>query len=250
MANSYAEPIIPLKINAATLNNGPWLNEINMKTFCFFSLVILLAFRSQSQIVFGFSAGPQTTSARYTIQNVKQSTDSKYGFHAGVNSKIFFDNQLFFSPAISYSLTGFKVSFDRPSYPPDLLAKDNNTTLHQVDVDLLLQYDFSKKPSHFFVKAGPSLGYIFMGREHFSLLTGEKVDRSMKFGITSMYGSYLGSLVGDCGYETKKGFFIYAHYIHGLTNMSNADGGPQIINRNIGLTLGFYLKYGKLYPGK
>jgi hypothetical protein len=224
--------------------------EINMKTLCVLCLILLFAVPAQGQVVFGFLAGPQATTAKYTVKNVKQPTEFKFGFHAGMNSKIFFENNLFFSPAMSYSLAGYKVTFNRGSFPPDLLAKSNNVTLHQLDVDFLLQYDIGKKPGHFFIKAGPSLSYIFTGTEQFDLITGEQVKRNMKFGITSDYGPYLGSMVIDLGYETAKGFFIYAHYVHGLTNMSNVDGGPQIINRNIGLTLGSFLKYKKLYPDR
>jgi len=221
-----------------------------MKSIIIFFVVLIFYYNCRAQVAVGFSAGPQATTASYTIKNVKQPTDFKYGFHAGVSLKVFFDRHLYFSPGISYSLMGYKSTFNQPSMPPDLLAKNNNTSFHQVDFDFLLQYDFGNDPAHFFVKAGPAISYIISGREEFDLITGEYVKRKMKYGITSDYGPYLGSMVMDLGYETNKGFIIYAYYIHGLASMNNVDGGPQIKPRVIGLSVGILLNSKKFSNNK
>ena len=213
-----------------------------MKRIYSFSLALFFAFTCTAQAEFGIFAGPHATTARYTIQNVKQSNEFKFGFHAGAGYKIAFENKLYFSPAISYSLLGYKVVFNRPSFPPDLLAKNNNTTFHEVDVDLLLQYDFGNQPGHFFIKAGPSFNFVLSGNEKFDLITGGHVDRKMKYGLTSHYGRYLVSLLADLGYETAGGFFISAHYVHGLGTMNNVTDGPGIFNRTIGITFGKYFR--------
>jgi hypothetical protein len=62
-------------------------------------------------------------------------------------------------------MRGYKVQFNQPSYPPDLLAIDNNTTFHEIDVDPLLQFDLSKKASHPFIKVGPSFNFILWVRK-------------------------------------------------------------------------------------
>src|SRR6266496_3963916 len=72
-------------------------------------------------------AGPQTSTVKYTIKNVKQPAESKFGFRAGLGLKVNFDEQLYFSPALSWSNTGYKVKFNMTSSPPDSTAKDNNT---------------------------------------------------------------------------------------------------------------------------
>jgi hypothetical protein len=188
-----------------------------------------------------FFAGPQASIARYTIKNVKQPTEFKFGFRGGVGMKVNFENNLYFFPAISYSKTGYKVQFNRLSFPPDSSAKDNNTTLHQVDLDAHLQYDFGNETGHLFIKAGPTFNVTVSGRETFHLNTGETVERKMKLGFYSAYGRILVAFSSSIGYEALSGFYLHLRYDHGLSSMNNADGGPQIIQRVFGLNVGLLL---------
>src|SRR5690349_17180609 len=104
------------------------------------------------QVQFEIFGGAHISSTDYSISAVNQPTDTKAGFHLGAAYKIPFEGILFFSPAISYAMRGYKVQFNQPSYPPDLLAIDNNTTFHEIDIAPLLQFDLSKKPSHPFIR--------------------------------------------------------------------------------------------------
>jgi len=212
-----------------------------MKKICIFSVALFSSFVCFAQVEFGIFAGPHASSATYSV-NVKQSTDYKFGFHVGAEYKIPFDNNLFFTPAISYRLMGYKVVFNQPSFPPDLLAKDNNTSFHEIDIDPLLQYEFSKKPSHFFFRAGPSFNFILSGKEEFNLATGEHIDRKMKFSVTNSYGRFLVSVLGELGFETSSGYTISAQFIQGLISMNNEDEGPFIRNRSFGVTVGKFFK--------
>lgn len=173
---------------------------------------------------------------------MEQSTDFKVGFQAGALLKIPFENILSFSPALSYKLMGYKVAFNRPSYPPDLLAKDNNTTFHELDVDLLLHFDLSNKPSHLFIRTGPSFDFVLWGKEKYNLATGESVDRNMKFSLTSSYCRYDASIVLQFGFESSTGFMIYANHTHGLISMDNEERGPSIRKYLFGITVGKFLK--------
>ncbi len=195
-----------------------------------------------SQVQFGIFGGPHISSTTYSIKSATQPTDTKVGFHLGAGYKIPFDGILFFSPSISYAMRGYKVQFNQPSFPPDLLAIDNNTTFHEIDVDPLLQFDLSKKASHPFIKIGPSFNFILSGKENYNLATGESVDRNMKFSTTNSYGRYNASLVGQFGFETSRGFIIYAYYLRGLISMNNEEQGPSIYNSMYGITLGKFLK--------
>jgi Outer membrane protein beta-barrel domain len=195
-----------------------------------------------SQAEFQIFVGPHISSTNYSIKSVTQPTDSKVGFHVGAGYKITFDGILFFSPSISYAMRGYKVQFNQPSYPPDLLAIDNNTTFHEIDVDPLLQFDLSKKANHPFIKVGPSFNFILWGKESYNLATGESIDRNLKLSTTNNYGRYNASLVGQFGYETSKGLIIYAYYLRGLISMNNEEQGPSIYNSMYGLTLGKFLK--------
>jgi hypothetical protein len=56
-------------------------------------------------------AGPQATTAKYTVLDKEQKTTMKYGFQAGVSMKVPFENKIFFAPAAFYSMKGYKVTF-------------------------------------------------------------------------------------------------------------------------------------------
>src|SRR5689334_19635868 len=101
------------------------------------ALLILSTIASFAQVKIGIFAGPQMTSAKYSVDGQKQSTSSKYGFHLGTNVKIPFDTRLYFTPSVFYSLKGYKVKLNNPSELPDSLAVDNNTTIHTVEIAAL-----------------------------------------------------------------------------------------------------------------
>jgi hypothetical protein len=220
--------------------------SVNMKKICIFSIALFFSFSAYAQVELGIFAGPHASSATYSAKGAKQSTDFKYGFHIGAECKIPFENQLDFVPAISYKMMGYKVVFNQPSFPPDLLAEDNNARFHQVDVDVLLQYNFSKKANHLFLKAGPSFNFILFGKENFNLATGEYISHNMKFSTTNGYGRYEVSVDAQFGFETSGGLTISAHYVQGLISMNNEDDGPTIRNYLFGITVGKFFKSGKL----
>jgi len=193
-----------------------------------------------AQIRLNFFAGPQITTVRYYVHNVKQAIDFKPGFIIGAGAKIEFENRLYFSPAIYYSYKGYKATFDQTASPPDLTAINNNTSIHTLETAFLLQYDFNKNPSHFFIKLGPSLDFQLAGREKFDRLDGTHVSRSMKFNFTS-YGRYAASAIFHAGYEFRS-FILSGYYEYGLTDLNNADDGPSIKYRVAGITIGKYFK--------
>ena len=67
------------------------------------SLTLLLSLTAASQNRVAIFAGPQASTANYSIQNQKQDTKMKYGFNAGVAMKVPFDGFLYFAPAAFYS---------------------------------------------------------------------------------------------------------------------------------------------------
>jgi hypothetical protein len=210
-----------------------------MRKFFFLTFLVTIGVAVQAQSRFGIFAGPQASSARYSIDGEKQSTSYKYGFQLGAGWKIPFDNQLYFAPAAFYSMKGYKVELDRPSYPPDPYATNNDTRLHTFELAFLLQYDLGKKPSHFFLKAGPSLDFQLKGTEKFERSNGSPVDRSMIFSFGD-YGRYAASFLFQFGYEAPSGWFGFAQYNHGVGSFNNADHGPKILHRVWGLSVGHY----------
>jgi hypothetical protein len=199
-------------------------------------------------------AGPQASSAHYKVRDEKQPTEFKFGAMAGVGLKVPFDNQLFFFPSIYYSLKGYNVTLNQPSFPPTEFAKNNNTTIHTVEIAPLFQIDFSKATAHFFTRFGPAVDFVFSGKETFDTVstTGNRgsVSRPMLFSFGD-YGRITASANVHLGYETGKGLMFFAFYEHGLGSMNNADYGPRILHRIAGLSIGWLFGAKNLpKPGK
>ena len=205
------------------------------------SAILFVSHFATAQTRYNFFVGPQITTAKYNVRDIKQSTDFKFGFQLGVGAKIEFEKQLYFSPAVYYSYKGYKVTLNQAAAPPDLTAINNNTSIHTFETAFLLQYDFKNKPTHFFIKLGPSLDFQLYGKEKAELIDGSKINRSMKYGYIG-YGRYAASAILQFGYEMSNNFFVYAHYAHGLSNLNNADAGPSIKHRVMGITVGKYFK--------
>jgi hypothetical protein len=216
------------------------------KTILFFSVLVFFSHNCHSQKpFFGMFAGPQALSTKYMIRHVKQANENKYGFQAGFGWKVPFEAPMFFSPAVFYSLKGYKVTFNQFAYPPDTAARDNNTTIHTLELAFLLQVDMSKKPNHVFVKIGPTLDFQLFGKEKFNLKTGAPVKRNMPFDF-SAYGHYSANVIAQLGFETGGGFILFAHYSYGLASINNSDGGPRIHYRIYGFSIGKYFNSRKI----
>ena len=213
-----------------------------MKGFVVSSVTLFYALTGHCQVKFGVFGGINMSSAGYSVKGQKQSTDYKYGFHAGIGYKVPFDGHLYFSPAATYRMLGYKVMLNQPSFPPDLLATDNDTRFHELDLDALLQFDFGRGTSHFFIKLGPTFNFILWGREKYNLATGDYVDRPMKFSVVSGYGRYNVSASTQLGFETARGFVFYVHYMPELFSMNNEDKGPTIQNHLMGITVGKFIQ--------
>jgi Outer membrane protein beta-barrel domain len=209
--------------------------------FFLLSIILLTGIFTIAQTRISVFAGPQITTARYHVGDTKQSTEFKPGFQLGAGAKIEFDNKLYFSPAIYYSFKGYKVALNRAATPPDLAAVNNNISVHTAEIAFLMQYDFSNHPYHFFVKFGPSADFQLYGKEKIDLVDGGRISRGMKYSYSD-YGRYAASAILQFGYETAYNFIFYIHYAHGFTNLNNADAGPSIQYRVIGITIGKYLK--------
>ena len=214
------------------------------RKFLLLSIILTKGIVTTAQTRFSFFAGPQATTVHYVVRGSEQSTDFKFGFQAGAGAKIEFDNRLYFSPAIYYSLKGYKVELKQGAYPPGLHAINNNTTVHTLETAFLLQYDFGNSSSHFFLKAGPSLDFQLSGREKFDLDDGSKINRKMKYGFAD-YGRYAAAGILQIGYETAGNYIFYVHYAHGLSNLNNADEGPTVFYRVLGISIGKYFKKAK-----
>lgn len=195
---------------------------------------------SFAQFKVGVFGGPQITSAKYTVREAKQPTEAKYSAQFGALMKVPFENQLYFAPALYYSQKGYKVTLNQPAFPPSELAVNNDTRIHTVEAAALVNYDFSKMPSHFFIKGGFAADLAFSGKEKFDTKTDGPVSRDMVFSFAD-YGRITASANIHFGYEWASGVFVFAQYAHGIGSLNNADGGPIIKHRIAGISAGYYL---------
>jgi len=206
---------------------------------CTFFLLCGVAFSQVRVSVFG---GPQMTTAKYKVKEEKQPTQFKPGFQLGASLKVPFENQLYFGPAIYYSMKGYKVNLNSPSFPPSEKAINNQTTIHTIEVAPLLHLDLSNQPSHFFVKIGPAIDFAFSGKEKFDTIDGiAPVERSMRFAFTE-YGRVTAQGILHFGFESEKGYTVFAHYAEGMGSLNNADNGPRIKHRIVGLSIGWFFQ--------
>lgn len=182
-------------------------------------------------------AGPQATGARYTIKNAKQEITPRFGAMGGIGLKVPFENRLTFFPAIYYSMKGYDVQLDRPAFPPSELALDNRTRIHTVEIAPLLQYDLLRGTSYPFIRLGPSVDYAISGRERFNTVRGQTIERPMVFSFGD-YGYFTAAVNAHLGWQWSGGTSVFLHYSRGAGSLNNADGGPQIRHRVLGLSVG------------
>ncbi len=208
--------------------------------FFVFLLFIIISNNVISQVRIGFFLGPQATSANYKVMDEEQPSEYKIGAQAGITAKIPVEYQLYFAPAVYYSLKGYKVTLNNPSFPPGEDAVTNNVSVHTIEIAPLFHFDLSKKASHPFIQFGPAIDIAIFGKEEIVLKNGDEVNRDMKFSFGD-YGRFTSLAIGRLGYEMQNGFFIFGHFTYGLGSMNNADNGPKIRHRNFGVSIGKYL---------
>ena len=206
----------------------------------FFSSIFILLSTTETQAQLTIFAGPQITSASYTIQGAKQTTEHKQGFVAGAGLKTLLEGPVYFSPMLSFTKKGYKVKFDRAAFPPDSAAINNNTSINTLELAPLVQVDFSKKASHLFLRFGPAFDINLSGNEQFDTAANRQVNRKMIFSFGD-YSHATISLNGHVGYQHKSGFIIFAHYTYGVSSLNNADLGPSILHRAAGISAGWRL---------
>jgi len=205
-------------------------------------LLLVLSFCSLATLnaqltIFG---GAQMTSAQYSIRDVDQKTSYKTGFMGGLSLKTLIEGPVYFAPMLYFSRKGYDVVFDRPNFPPDSGAVNNNTVINTVELAPLIQINFSKKASYAFLRLGPSFDFNLSGREVFDSTSGKRISRNMRFTFSD-YSHATVSMNAHTGFQHKSGFTFFAFFSLGVSSLNNADFGPKIYHRIGGIAAGWTL---------
>lgn len=203
-----------------------------------FFLMLFVSSWSFSHAQLRIFAGPQLTTAKYTVRNVEQETESKTGFMAGIGLTNQVEGPLYFAPSVYFTQRGYKVTYNQSSEPPHKDARNNDVTVRSLALTPLLQLNFSKAESHLFVRFGPGFELGLSGQERFDSAGIKTIDRSVAYSSRA-YSPATAFLNVQLGYELRSGFSLLAHYEHGLSSLNNADKGPMILQRIVGLQVGW-----------
>lgn len=199
---------------------------------------LLTVAETEAQLtVFG---GPQMTSARYSIRGFEQQTKYKTGFMGGVGFHTSIEGPVYFSPMLFFSRKGYKVTFDRPAFPPDSGAVNNNASINTIELAPLIQINFSKKASYGFLRLGPSFDFNLSGKEAFDSTNGKHISRDMKFSFGD-YSHATISMNAQTGFQLRSGFTAFLFVNFGVSSFNNADFGPKIFHRVGGVAVGWRL---------
>lgn len=202
--------------------------------------VLLLVFSASSHAQLTIFAGPQMTSASYSIRDAAQQTAYKTGFMGGVSLKTQFEGPLYFTPMLFFSRKGFDVTFDRAAFPPDSGAVNNSTIINTIELAPLFQVNLSKKENYAFVRFGPSFDFNLSGKESFDSTSGKRINQDMTFS----FGEYSYATIAvnaQAGFQHRSGFTAFAFVNLGVSSLNNADLGPKIFHRIGGVALGWRL---------
>jgi hypothetical protein len=190
---------------------------------------------------FGFIAGPQATSAHYSVHKRLQQTSWLAGGHIGAIASIPFEANFYFTPSLVYSLKGYGVSLADTSSNPGVDAIANTLRLHTIELTPLFTLYFGNKSLRPFIQFGPSLDMNISGTEKLTLKNGSTLSRNVNFSGDA-YGRITASLVFRFGFETSSGLFANAHYEHGFGSLNQNDFGPYITHRVVGVSVGKFFR--------
>ncbi|MEO5682179.1 MAG: porin family protein [Chitinophagaceae bacterium] len=205
----------------------------------FFLVAALLCFSmcTSAQIQWALKAGGQINDASYKRDGAKIATGSVAGFNAAVLARIYFDDKVAFVTGIQYSAKGFTVK---------TLPGDTQRTyrLNYVEIPILLQIDLSaKRGEGLYCKLGPTIGIGLHGKETHTGMNGMEVRNKAKLSLTGNYfGLFDASLNAALGYSFTQKFFAEAMYAYGVGNINNDQAGPNIKNRVLSLSVGYFLR--------
>jgi hypothetical protein len=172
------------------------------------------------------------------VTATKYETNSKTSFHLGVFVNIPLGGMLRFQPEILYQGGGSKIA------GTPLVGSQTSTDNYELDLDYIavpLMFQLATN-SGFFVEAGPQFAYLTTARQDNQ--TGNDPDiKDMGYIKKTDF-----ALAGGIGYLSRIGLGAHVTYVHGFSNVFNADDAPaaqkSVDMMNRGIKIGLQYQFG------
>lgn len=206
-----------------------------MKKYYVFLLATLISGTLSAQIKTGFKAGLHySDAAAKSFEGNTLPVSGNSGFHAGMQFRIPFDQDLYFLPQVQYALKRFTVEYNNS----DTTSIAMN--YHYLEIPLLLEYNRNVQGRGFFFQFGPSFSIAMSGNQDIHNDSGKNANQPIKFAF-SAYGRFEANLVGNIGYQFSPRIQATVGYVHGLGNIVDDDFGPSIKPRMFTASVHYWL---------
>ncbi|HVG41380.1 MAG TPA: porin family protein [Chitinophagaceae bacterium] len=168
----------------------------------------------------------------------KYETNSKTSFHVGVFANLPLGGMLRLQPEILYQGGGAKIA------GTPLVGSQTSTDNYELDLDYLaipVMFQLQTN-SGFFVEAGPQFAFMTTGRQDNQTGTDPDIKDLSLVRKTDF------AIAAGIGYLSRIGLGAHATYVHGLSNVFNADNAPaaqkSVEMSNRGIKLGLHYQFG------
>jgi len=172
------------------------------------------------------------------VPSTNYKTNSKTSFHVGVYGNIPFGTGMFrLQPELLYVGQGSKIT------GAEVVGTNSNAS-YELDFDYLavpVMLQFASKGG-LFVELGPQFSFLTTARQDNATGTDPDLKDAGLVKKTDF------ALLGGLGYTSRIGLGVHATYVHGLSNVWNADNAPaaqkQMEMSNRGIKLGLHYSFG------
>jgi len=206
-----------------------------MKKILLLATAAVISLSSNAQFTIAPEVGFQMYKSTLKVGGTKIDSKFKPGFRIGANATYLLGKKLSIDAGLFYSVKGTKY---------DESISKSTTNINYLEIPVFVNYQFGDKDkNHFFVGAGPYLGYCLGGKtkgdgqDDYKLKVGsDKAKDDVKpldFGLNA-----------NVGYQMSNGLYLRAFYSLGLANTTpGGDGDNATKNMGFGLSAGYRLKF-------
>jgi hypothetical protein len=182
----------------------------------------------------GFNAGSTLSTYKVKVDNTSSTSDSKFGFSAGMVVDVPISKIVSFQPALEFTQKGGKENLQGYKF---------TTNLNYIEMPLNILFKTNSSKTRFYIGAGPSLAIGLSGKMKFEG-DGQSEDADIKFGTgdnDDLKGLDIGANI-LAGCQFKGGALLSLTYNLGMSNLIiDGDKNNSYKNNYFGLRIGYML---------